>query len=204
MLTKMEKEQVLNEKVDYIRKLINIFTVSNGTNRVNFDRDDIMQTGIIAVYKALDIYDPDKGVGLDTYISTVVKNAVTDYKRKFMRYNAHVVPLADFEDPEKKKEEFSLQKDASAFILPDESIATAERKADFESLIGKLQGMQKSKKKFERYGSIALLNNAGGISFKETAEWLDVPINKLRAFVSQLRKKLMEDPEIMELVKSCA
>ena len=49
MLTKMEKEQVLNEKVDYIRKLINIFTVSNGTNRVNFDRDDIMQMAVISV-----------------------------------------------------------------------------------------------------------------------------------------------------------
>ena len=71
MLTKMEKEQVLNEKVDYIRKLINIFTVSNGTNRVNFDRDDIMQMAVISVYKALDVYDPDKGVGMDTYISTV-------------------------------------------------------------------------------------------------------------------------------------
>ena len=29
-------------------------------------------------------------------------------------------------------------------------------------------------------------------------------MNKLRACVSQLRKKLMEDPEILELVQSCA
>ena len=188
MLTKMEKEQVLNEKVDYIRKLINIFTVSNGTNRVNFDRDDIMQMAVISVYKALDVYDPDKGVGMDTYISTVVKNMVTDYKRKFMRYNAHIVPMSDFEDPDRKKDEFDA----------------AERKADFEYLVMKLQNMRQSKKNFERYGSVALLNNANGISYKETAERLDVPMNKLRACVSQLRKKLMEDPEILELVQSCA
>ena len=194
MLTKMEKEQVLNEKVDYIRKLINIFTVSNGTNRVNFDRDDIMQMAVISVYKALDVYDPDKGVGMDTYISTVVKNMVTDYKRKFMRYNAHIAPMSDFEDP--------LQKNVAA--LPDDSLDAAERKADFEYLIMKLQNMRQSKKNFERYGSVALLNNANGISYKETAERLDVPMNKLRACVSQLRKKLMEDPEILELVQSCA
>ncbi len=202
MLTKMEKEQVLNEKVDYIRKLINIFTVSNGTNRVNFDRDDIMQMAIISVYKALDVYDPDKGVGMDTYISTVVKNMVTDYKRKFMRYNAHIAPMSDFEDPDRKKDEFSLQKNVAA--LPDDSLDAAERKADFEYLIMKLQNMRQSKKNFERYGSVALLNNANGISYKETAERLDVPMNKLRACVSQLRKKLMEDPEILELVQSCA
>lgn len=202
MLTKMEKEQVLNEKVDYIRKLINIFTVSNGTNRVNFDRDDIMQMAVISVYKALDVYDPDKGVGMDTYISTVVKNMVTDYKRKFMRYNAYIVPMSDFEDPDRKKDEFSLQKNVAA--LPDDSLDAAERKADFEYLIMKLQNMRQSKKNFERYGSVALLNNANGISYKETAERLDVPMNKLRACVSQLRKKLMEDPEILELVQSCA
>lgn len=202
MLTKMEKEQVLNEKVDYIRKLINIFTVSNGTNRVNFDRDDIMQMAVISVYKALDVYDPDKGVGMDTYISTVVKNMVTDYKRKFMRYNAHIAPMSDFEDPDRKKDEFSLQKNVAA--LPDDSLDAAERKADFEYLIMKLQNMRQSKKNFERYGSVALLNNANGISYKETAERLDVPMNKLRACVSQLRKKLMEDPEILELVQSCA
>lgn len=202
MLTKMEKEQVLNEKVDYIRKLINIFTVSNGTNRVNFDRDDIMQMAVISVYKALDVYDPDKGVGMDTYISTVVKNMVTDYKRKFMRYNAHIVPMSDFEDSDRKKDEFSLQKNVAA--LPDDSLDAAERKADFEYLIMKLQNMRQSKKNFERYGSVALLNNANGISYKETAERLDVPMNKLRACVSQLRKKLMEDPEILELVQSCA
>lgn len=189
MLTKMEKEQVLNEKVDYIRKLINIFTVSNGTNRVNFDRDDIMQMAVISVYKALDVYDPDKGVGMDTYISTVVKNMVTDYKRKFMRYNAHIAPMSDFEDPDRKKDEFSLQKNVAA--LPDDSLDAAERKADFEYLIMKLQNMRQSKKNFERYGSVALLNNANGISYKETAERLDVPMNKLRACVSQLRKKLM-------------
>lgn len=202
MLTKMEKEQVLNEKVDYIRKLINIFTVSNGTNRVNFDRDDIMQMAVISVYKALDVYDPDKGVGMDTYISTVVKNMVTDYKCKFMRYNAHIVPMSDFEDPDRKKDEFSLQKNVAA--LPDDSLDAAERKADFEYLVMKLQNMRQSKKNFERYGSVALLNNANGISYKETAERLDVPMNKLRACVSQLRKKLMEDPEILELVQSCA
>lgn len=202
MLTKMEKEQMLNEKVDYIRKLINIFTVSNGTNRVNFDRDDITQMAIIAVYKALDVYDPNKGVGIDTYISTVVRNSVTDYKRKFLRYSAFVVPMCDFEDPDQKKDEFSLQKNAA--VLPDESLTAAEQKADFESLIMKLKNMQQSKKSFERYGSVALLNNANGISYKETAERLNVPMNKLRACVSQLRKKLMEDPEIIELAQSRA
>ena len=88
--------------------------------------------------------------------------------------------------------------------LPDDSLDAAERKADFEYLIMKLQNMRQSKKNFERYGSVALLNNANGISYKETAERLDVPMNKLRACVSQLRKKLMEDPEILELVQSCA
>lgn len=203
MITKKEKEQILNEKAEYIRKLVTIFTVSLGKNQVNYDVDDMVQISIIAVYNALDVYDASKGAALDTYISNVIKNAVTDCKRKYIIYSSHTVPLSGYDDDsEFKTDGMDFRNNDSR--LAAEQLSAVESKTDFIALLEKLRNLQDSKKNFERYGSIALLNNVSGITFKETAESLGIQINCLRSYVSQLRKKLLEDPNIKELVRSCA
>lgn len=202
MLTKKEKDQILNEKVEYIRKLVNIFTVSLGKNQVNYDVDDMVQISIIAVYNALDGYDVNKGAALDTYISNVIKNAVTDCKRKYISYSSHTVPLSGYDDNELKTDGMAFKNNDSR--LAAEQLSAVESKTDFITLLEKLRNLQDSKKNFERYGSIALLNNVSGITLKETAESLGIQINCLRSYVSQLRKKLLEDPDVIDLIKNCA
>ena len=53
-------------------------------SKLPLDQDDMVQEGLIALTRAIQKYQPEKGIQFWTYAETVVRNAITDYIRKIM------------------------------------------------------------------------------------------------------------------------
>lgn len=74
-------------------------------------RDDFLQEGRMAIWKALQSYDPDKGAKLTTYVNIVVRNFLLNYVRTMKLYqNERNIPfdeeqyLVDFDPIENMAE----------------------------------------------------------------------------------------------------
>jgi RNA polymerase sigma factor (sigma-70 family) len=74
-------------------------------------RDDFLQEGRMAIWKALQSYDPDKGAKLTTYVNIVVRNFLLNYVRSMKLYqNERNIPfdeeqyLVDFDPIENMAE----------------------------------------------------------------------------------------------------
>ena len=67
--------------VDIIAKSIR---KSKNFSKLPLDLDDMTQEGLIALTRAIQKYQPEKGIQFWTYAETVVRNAITDYIRKIM------------------------------------------------------------------------------------------------------------------------
>lgn len=90
-------------------------------------REDFMQEGRLAIWKAIQTYDPDSNVKLSTYSYTLIRNAIYDYVYKMKLNKQHLVyPL--FDDIVESRDTMNLdflamleliEKDENSQILKD-------------------------------------------------------------------------------------
>ena len=79
-------EQLVNENVGLVQYVINKFTNKEYTkNNPLYDADDIMQIGMIGLFKAAKSYDENRGCNFSTMAVTCIKNEIY---RTFMKQRA--------------------------------------------------------------------------------------------------------------------
>ncbi|URA09702.1 sigma-70 family RNA polymerase sigma factor [Thermospira aquatica] len=89
-----------------------------------WDKDDLFQEALIALYEAMKTYDPDRHTGFKTYANTCIRNRIVSYMRKFST-------MVDYVDPEVMSE------------IPGEgSLKGVEEKLFFEEFLHTLSSLE--------------------------------------------------------------
>lgn len=85
----VSRNQFLEEYKSYVRKV-----ASAHCRRVlEWGRDDELSIAMIALDSAIDIYEPRKGAGFETFASVIIKRRLIDYQRAMRRRTEHEVPV---------------------------------------------------------------------------------------------------------------
>lgn len=77
-MNERERESLIEEHVDLVRYIVGRVTV---TLPESVDREDLVSAGIIGLIKAVDRFDPERGVKFETYASTVIRGEVMESLR---------------------------------------------------------------------------------------------------------------------------
>ena len=77
-MNEQERDRLIEEHVDLVRYVVGRVTV---TLPESVDRDDLISAGIIGLIKAVDRFDPARGVKFETYANTVIRGEVMESLR---------------------------------------------------------------------------------------------------------------------------
>jgi RNA polymerase sigma factor FliA len=72
------REQVIRDSVSIVRYVVGRITMHLPNN---VDRDDLLSAGVLGLIKAVDRFDPGRGVKFETYATTVVRGEVMESLR---------------------------------------------------------------------------------------------------------------------------
>ena len=93
-------------------------------SKLPLDQDDMVQEGLIALTRAIQKYQSEKGIQFWTYAETVVRNGITDYIRKIIseyEFWGNMLSLnASFSDEDSEERSFEE-------TIPDEHSKTPEQ-----------------------------------------------------------------------------
>ena len=73
-----QREQFINQHVDLVRYIVGRIAISLPPN---VDRDDLISAGIVGLIKAVDRFDPSRGVKFETYASSVIRGEIMESLR---------------------------------------------------------------------------------------------------------------------------
>ena len=148
------------------------------------DTDDLISIGTIGLIKAIDSFNPDKGIKLATYASRCIENEILMYFRN-IRKNATDVYLGDSIEMDKDGTPLTIQETISDSRDLAEDL---EQKIRWEKVSKIIQNISDSREKeiiILRYG----LNNKKPLTQREVAQRLNIS----RSYVSRIEKKVLED-----------
>ena len=77
-MNEQERDRLIEEHIDLVRYIVGRVTV---TLPESVDREDLVSAGIIGLIKAVDRFDPARGVKFETYASTVIRGEVMESLR---------------------------------------------------------------------------------------------------------------------------
>ena len=77
-MNQQERDRLIEEHIDLVRYIVGRVTV---TLPESVDREDLVSAGIIGLIKAVDRFDPARGVKFETYASTVIRGEVMESLR---------------------------------------------------------------------------------------------------------------------------
>lgn len=140
------------------------------------DAEDLLQDVFMKIHKSLPAeIAPEE---IRPWIFTVTRNTIRDYyRRRKVRENY----LVDTEDIS----EFIAGVGNNSFS-PEKYVLTAEMQAKFEKIIPELPVHLKE---------VFLLRHQAGLSFKQIAEMLDCPVNRLLGRMHLAMKKIRHEME---------
>lgn len=154
------------------------------------DTDDLISIGSIGLIKAIDTFNPDKGIKLATYASRCIENEILMHFRN-IRKNATDVYLNDSLEIDKDGNPLTLQDT----ISDSEDLAeNLETKIKWEKVAAIIENMEDEREKeiiILRYG----LDNKKPLTQREVAARLNIS----RSYVSRIEKKVLT--EIKKAVK---
>ncbi len=73
------REQLILDNVDYVRKILSTLTVNLPPN---YDRENLEQSGIVALVETANSFDPSRGVSFRTFCFPRIRGAIVDEMRK--------------------------------------------------------------------------------------------------------------------------
>ncbi len=73
-----QREQFINQHVDLVRYIVGRIAISLPPN---VDRDALISAGIVGLIKAVDRFDPSRGVKFETYASSVIRGEIMESLR---------------------------------------------------------------------------------------------------------------------------
>lgn len=175
-----EEESVKELLIEYrplIGKIVSSFLGNNGDYRL--DRDDLMQEGGIALYRAALEFDENRNVRFSTYAYTVVRRAVLRTVRHYNRIYA-------MENKSLDREDFNLSwigfKSEKYYDDPRQSLA-------FKESIRKAQQFLSTLSPEEQ----AILNlRQNNISYAEIGKKLAINEKRVDYLIQKMRKRSHE------------
>jgi RNA polymerase sigma factor len=121
-LDPVSRNQFLEDNKSYVRKV-----ASAHCRRVlEWGRDEELSIAMIALDSAIDIYQPKRGAGFDTFAAMIIKRRLIDYQRAMRRRTEREIPVEQIPD--------WLQGTS-----PGEEFLRLERVAELEEFSGVIQ-----------------------------------------------------------------
>lgn len=177
--------------VDYFieRHKLLVLTQARSLFLIGGDRDDLIQEGMIGLYKAMREYDPDRSDNFDSFAETVIYrqmcNAIKASTRKknqpLNNYVSFNVPLTCSENDEDSQIFLSDVIEASENSNPEDLFIDKENTSMIEYELGKhLSKLEKSV--YDMYIS--------GMNYKQIADTLSRSPKAIDNALTRIRKKL--------------
>ena len=148
------------------------------------DTDDLISIGTIGLIKAIDSFNPEKGIKLATYASRCIENEILMYFRN-IRKNATDVYLGDSIEMDKDGTPLTIQETISDSRDLAEDIETKIKWEQVSKIIQNISDEREKEIIILRYG----LNNKKPLTQREVAQRLNIS----RSYVSRIEKKVLED-----------
>lgn len=153
---------------------------------IGADRDDILQEGMIGLYKAIRDYNPDKTASFKSFADLcITRQIITAVKasnrQKHMPLNSYVSLNRPMYDEENERETFMDLVATSKMFNPEEILVGQENIHNIEQIIS--EKLSKLEKK-------VLFLYLNGKSYQEIAETLDKPIKSIDNALQRLKHKL--------------
>ena len=76
------RDLLIRQNLKFIGKIAGSFAINPW---IGLDRDDLVQVGSMAMVDAAKSYDPDRGAKFETFMTPVLKNAMTDLIREHQK-----------------------------------------------------------------------------------------------------------------------
>lgn len=153
---------------------------------IGADREDILQEGMIGLYKAIRDYNPDKTASFKSFADLcITRQIITAVKasnrQKHMPLNSYVSLNRPMYDEENERETFMDLVAASKMFNPEEILVGQENIHNIEQAISdKLSALEKN----------VLVLYLGGKSYQEISEILDKPIKSIDNALQRMKHKL--------------
>ena len=148
------------------------------------DTDDLISIGTIGLIKAIDSFNPDKGIRLATYASRCIENEILMHFRN-IRKNATDVYLGDSIEIDKDGNPLTIQETLSDNRDLAEDLETKIKWEKVSKIIENLEDEREKEILILRYG----LDNKKPLTQREVAQRLKIS----RSYVSRIEKKVLED-----------
>ena len=148
------------------------------------DTDDLISIGTIGLIKAIDSFNPEKGIKLATYASRCIENEILMYFRN-IRKNATDVYLGDSIEMDKDGTPLTIQETISDSRDLAEDLETKIKWEQVSKIIQNISDEREKEIIILRYG----LNNKKPLTQREVAQKLNIS----RSYVSRIEKKVLED-----------
>lgn len=148
------------------------------------DTDDLISIGTIGLIKAIDSFNPDKGIRLATYASRCIENEILMHFRN-IRKNATDVYLNDSLEMDKDGNPLTIQETISDNRDLAEDLETKIKWEKVSKIIENMEDEREKEIIILRYG----LNNRKPLTQREVAQRLNIS----RSYVSRIEKKVLND-----------
>ncbi|MDE6123705.1 MAG: RNA polymerase sporulation sigma factor SigK [Eubacterium sp.] len=148
------------------------------------DTDDLISIGTIGLIKAIDSFNPDKGIRLATYASRCIENEILMHFRN-IRKNATDVYLGDSIEIDKDGNPLTIQETLSDNRDLAEDLETKIKWEKVSKIIENMEDEREKEILILRYG----LDNKKPLTQREVAQRLKIS----RSYVSRIEKKVLED-----------
>ncbi len=152
---------------------------------VGAEKEDIVQEGLIGLYKAVKSYDPEKQNSFKSFANLCVERQLitaikTSNRQKHMPLNSYLsLNMSAYDDTDDDTSIYEVF-DANVIEDPLETITKKEYYKDVENIIEKLLSP------FERQVLAELVN---GNSYTVIAQKLDSPVKSIDNAIQRIRKK---------------
>lgn len=179
-------EFLLNKYKDIVSMKVSRYFI------VGAEKDDIMQEGLIGLYKAIKNYDMEKQNSFKSFANLCVERQLitaikTSNRQKHMPLNSYLsLNMSAYDDTEDDTSIYEVF-DANIIEDPLDTITKKEYYANVESII------EKSLSPFERQVLNELVK---GNSYTVIAEKLDSPVKSVDNAIQRIRKKTSKNINI--------
>lgn len=155
---------------------------------IGAERDDIVQEGLIGLYKAIKSFNPEKHNSFKTFANMCVERQLitaikTSNRQKHMPLNSYMSLNMSAYDTEEDDTEIMEVFDAALIEDPLDTITKKEYYTSVENAI------DKSLSDFEKQVLTRFIN---GDSYVQIAEKLDTPVKSIDNAIQRIRKKAIK------------
>ena len=157
---------------------------------VGAERDDIVQEGLIGLFKAIKSYKPDQQNSFKSFANMCIERQLitaikTSNRQKHMPLNSYLSLNISAYDEEEGKSDTSLI-DIFNTTLIEDPLDTITKKEYYQNIEN---AIDKSLSDFEKKVLTKYIN---GKSYLEIAEDLDTPVKSIDNAIQRIRKKAMK------------